>query len=107
LLIKKYDDGKFTSQFLSPHIDKTKIVISHPRGLGLSLDCVPATSIVLFAGGTGLYPFSDLIDLLFKAKLVRENHQMRDELLQRDPVLKSRPFERWNFQVYLAVNDLD
>ena len=69
-MIKKYNDGAFTSYFLNPNTSITEILLSKPRGLGLALDCVTAENIVIFAGGTGLYPFSDLIDLLFKAKLV-------------------------------------
>ena len=71
LLIKKYGDGKLTSLFLSPQSKITSIRLSQPRGLGLGLDCVTSKNIVIFAGGTGLYPYSDLIDLLFKAKMIR------------------------------------
>ncbi len=71
LLIKKYGDGKLTSLFLSPQSKITSIRLSQPRGLGLALDCVTSKNIVIFAGGTGLYPYSDLIDLLFKAKMIR------------------------------------
>lgn len=70
LLIKKYGDGKFTSFFLSPNSKINEIKISQPRGLGLYLDAVTSKNIVIFAGGTGLYPYSDLIDLLFKDRLV-------------------------------------
>ena len=36
LLIKKYDDGKFTQKFLNGIYDKN-VKISKPRGRGLSL----------------------------------------------------------------------
>ena len=49
-------------------------MLSKPRGLGLTLDCVKSDHIIIFAGGTGFYPYTDLIDLLFKAKLVSEQH---------------------------------
>lgn len=107
LLIKKYNDGKFTSLFLSPQSKIDSIKISQPRGLGLALDCVTAKNIVVFAGGTGLYPYSDLIDLLFKAKLVREEHQLSSMILESDPLLKKRPFEGMHFTFYIAVNELD
>lgn len=92
LLVKKYSNGKLTSLFLSPHAKISSIVISQPRGLGLALDCVTSKNVVIFAGGTGLYPYSDLIDLLFKAKLVREGHQLSGMILESDPLLKKKPF---------------
>jgi hypothetical protein len=33
---------------------------------------------VIIAGGTGMYPFSDLIDLLYKDQLIKEKHEMAD-----------------------------
>lgn len=57
-----------------------EVIISQPRGLGLSLDCLTSNKIVLFAGGTGLYPFCDFIDMLFKTKLIEEGHPMSNIL---------------------------
>lgn len=65
LLIKKYDDGHLTSTFLTDSF-KGDIQLSKPRGMGMSLHEMPNGRIVLFAGGTGLHPYCDLIDLLFK-----------------------------------------
>jgi hypothetical protein len=47
-----------------------KIVLSEQRGFGLALNLPHTKNIVIFAGGTGLYPYSDLIDLLYKAKIM-------------------------------------
>ena len=57
-----------------------EVVISQPRGLGLSLDCITSNKIVLFAGGTGLFPFSDFIDMLYKTKLIEEGHPLANIL---------------------------
>ena len=40
--------------------------LSPPKGLGLNFAELKERTIFIIAGGTGLYPFSDLIDLLFK-----------------------------------------
>lgn len=70
------------------------------------MDCVTATNIVIFAGGTGLYPFSDLIDLLFKAKLIEENHELSNVILETDSVLKTKPFKNLKFHIHIAVNEV-
>jgi hypothetical protein len=66
LLIKKYVKGSFTSDFLTTHRYSKSIKISKPRGRGFGLSELPNGGIVLLAGGTGLNPFCDIIDLLFK-----------------------------------------
>lgn len=40
--------------------------LSSERGFGLSLASLDPGRVVIAIGGTGIYPFSDLIDLLFK-----------------------------------------
>ena len=70
LFIKKYSDGLFTSKYIVPDF-KGRLILSGNRGFGLSLGSTVPGDIILFAAGTGLYPFSDLIDLLFKSLLVK------------------------------------
>lgn len=109
MLIKKYDDGKFTSKFLDFSSSNTfgkNILVSEPRGLGLSLDTIDSTKIVLFAGGTGLYPYCDFIDLLYKSMLVSQKHDSAKKLLQGDPILGSNPFNNLSIDIYAAVNEL-
>lgn len=75
LLIKKYDLGQFTPVFLREgfHGD---IKISCPRGRGLGLQdiicCAKPSRIIMFSGGTGIYPFADIIDLAFKELLIQK-----------------------------------
>ena len=73
LLIKKYDKGAFTNEFLIQGYDKD-IKISPPRGRGLSLHEITGGHIILLAGGTGLFPFCDTIDILYKEMLVSQNN---------------------------------
>ena len=63
--MKRYEDGHLTSNFLDQDFKKDAI-ISKPLGRGLALHEKNAGKIYFFAGGTGVYPFSDTIDLLFK-----------------------------------------
>ena len=68
LIIKRYDNGSFTSDLISPSF-KGEIMISYGKGNGLGLHEKPAGKIIVFAGGTGICPFIDLIDVLFKKTL--------------------------------------
>lgn len=54
------------------------------------------------AGGTGIYPFSDLIDLLYKNKKAKENSPFREEILKNNPILYNKPFERFTFRFLLS-----
>jgi hypothetical protein len=44
-----------------------KLQLSPPKGLGLELDVTKPGRIVIVTGGTGLFPFCDFIDLLYKS----------------------------------------
>lgn len=48
----------------------TKLRLSTQRGQGLKLYNIRPGKIVIFISGTGIIPFGDLIDLLFKAILI-------------------------------------
>jgi len=43
-----------------------KILISQSKGEGLQLASTMPGRIIMVVGGTALFPFSDLIDLLYK-----------------------------------------
>jgi NAD(P)H-flavin reductase len=45
---------------------EVSFLIQGPKGRGLCLDTIPAGDVVIIAGGTGLFPFLDLIDEIFK-----------------------------------------
>jgi tRNA A37 N6-isopentenylltransferase MiaA len=54
--------------------------------------------VAIFVGGTGLYPFCDLIDLLFKAEILKTaDNKLKAEILALYPVLKNNPFSKFSF----------
>ena len=65
LLMKKYPKSSFTSRFLDSAF-KGEVTISKPLGRGLSLHEMPPGELIFFAGGTGINPFCDVIDIMFK-----------------------------------------
>lgn len=58
-----------TSKLLQQEFKELRI--SEQRGQGLRVDKVTPGQVVIFLGGTGIIPFGDLIDLLFKAVLMQ------------------------------------
>ena len=78
--------------------------ISQPLGRGLELSETPAGRIIIVAGGTGIFPFSDLIDLIYKERLISLKHELSEVILRNNPILHSRPFEKYSFVVLLAIN---
>lgn len=71
LMMKKYDTGKFTSLLFTAFAD-ARLNVSAPMGRGLCLNRIRRGRVVIIAGGTGFYPFADLIDLLFKFTLLQK-----------------------------------
>lgn len=67
--MKVYPGGTLPNELLEGEINH--LVLSQPKGFGLGLPDIKAGTILIIAGGTGLYPFSDLIDLLYKDLLVQ------------------------------------
>jgi hypothetical protein len=80
LLIKKYDDGYFTSDFLVPGF-KGDLQVSRSKGDGLGLQEKKEGKVYIFAGGTGIYPFIDVIDILFKKGIVAQGHTLKQKIL--------------------------
>jgi NAD(P)H-flavin reductase len=88
MMMKIYSDGKLTSSLKKSNFTDVKIKFSIPRGRGLELDATNPGRIIVVAGGTGLFPFSDLIDLVFKSEIIEKKHMMSQELLAADPLLR-------------------
>ena len=62
----------------------------------------------MLAGGTGLHPFCDLIDLLYKETLVQQNQALSKEIISQNPLVRQRTLtERWKFCIYIAVEYTD
>lgn len=74
-----------------------KILVSQSKGEGLRLTATAPGRIIIIAGGTGLFPFSDLIDLLYKAELIKNNLGLKREILELSPMLAGNPFNEFTF----------
>ena len=98
LLIKKYDDGFFTSEFISPDFKGT-IQVSRSLGAGLALQEKKPGKIILMAGGTGIYPFIDTIDILYKKALVDANHAKKEKILSLNPAVGDPWLNEFTFEV--------
>lgn len=105
MMLKVYNDGKLTSALRKQNFLNIGVKFSCPRGKGLELEDTKPGRIILVAGGTGIFPFSDLIDLLFKTQMIEEKHRMSEELLYADPILQKRPFERFKFVLLIAISE--
>ena len=103
LLIKKYDDGYFTSDLISPQFNGS-VSVTRSKGLGLALQEKKPGKIILMAGGTGIYPFIDTIDILYKKALVDQNHSMKQKILETNPAVVDACLNNFSFLVYASFN---
>ena len=104
-MLKIYNDGKLTSAIRGAGFLNINVKFSAPRGRGLQLDETKPGRIIVLAGGTGLYPFCDIIDLLYKDYMIKKKHKMSNQLLTADPLLKTNPFDRFTFVFLIALNE--
>ena len=51
----------------------------------MKLDSIEPGLLVFVAGGTGLYPYMDLVDLLFKSQVIDKERDKH--LLEQNPIL--------------------
>jgi hypothetical protein len=56
----------------------------------------------MVAGGTGLLPFLDLIDLVYKKVKVLEKSNISATLLKNDPILHEDLIQNREFQLFFA-----
>lgn len=105
ILFKRYPGGKLTDALVKGPVNQ--LLLSCPKGEGLQFKSLRAGRIILVAGGTGIYPFCDLIDLLFKDQLARENPQVMREVRELSPILNGNPFSAFSFHLMAAFNSLD
>ena len=101
LLIKRYDDGAFTSDFLSGNFIGN-VSISKTKGDGMGLNLKAPGLIVVIAGGTGIYPFIDLIDVLFKSVLIKQNPSIKQKVLQLTPAADDPHLNSFKFLFLLG-----
>ena len=67
-MFRVYNKGKFTKGITEHKVNK--VMMSCERGEGLQLTYTQPGHIIMIAGGTGLFTFSDIIDLLYKEQLM-------------------------------------
>jgi len=68
VMFRVYNKGRFTKGITEHKVDK--VIMSCERGEGLQLNTTDPGHIIMIAGGTGLFTFSDIIDLLYKEQLM-------------------------------------
>lgn len=66
--MKRYPNGALTDSLIEKMLNNRKmtLTLSQEKGLGLELGDLTPGKVIIIAGGTGILPFSDIIDLLFK-----------------------------------------
>ena len=62
--------------------------------------------VIIVCGGTGLLPFCDFIDLLFKRLLFLEGRPSGVEFAQKDPLVKEDLIKRRSFKLYCAAESV-
>ena len=79
ILFKQYDNGKFTDSIVKAPV--RSLFLSSPKGEGLRFAQLKPGKVVIVAGGTGIYPFADLIDLLFKDEIMKQEPNLTEAVL--------------------------
>lgn len=64
-----------------------EIYLSCSRGLGLRFAELKPGKVIIMTGGTGVYPFCDLIDLIFKEALMKKKPGIRHKIIESDSIL--------------------
>ena len=105
ILFKTYAGGKFSEGIVKGPVNK--VVISEEKGEGLELAHTKPGKIIFVAGGTGIYPFSDIIDLLYKEGLMLEQPKLRGEIVALSPILESDPFKNFTFEMLAAFQHIE
>ena len=75
LMFRVYPQGKFTKGVTNKPIKK--LMLSQEKGEGLHLTHTQPGRIIMVAGGTGQFAFSDLIDLLYKDQLILDKPECK------------------------------
>jgi hypothetical protein len=104
-MFRVYPGGRFSKGITDSPVKKVRL--SCEKGEGLQLPTTSPGHILIFAGGTGLFTFSDLIDLLYKEQLMEHRPECKKAVLNLSPLLKDKPFERFTFELFLALSHID
>lgn len=84
-----------------------ELFLSCEKGLGLGLREISAGKVLIVAGGTGLLPFSDIIDLIFKDEYAREHTNYKKKFTAISPVLSEPFLEKTTFHLIASFNSIE
>lgn len=76
-------------------------------GAGLKFDTISQSGSVIFVcGGTGILPFCDFIDLLFKRVKILESSNLTAMIANNDPLVVTDFIKQRSFIFYCAVENV-
>lgn len=109
IVFRRYRSGKLTNALTENMLNTKKMTLSLSceKGLGLQLRELPEGRVIIVAGGTGLLPFSDLIDLLFKAEYAQSRPEFRKRFCEVSPLLSAPFLPKNSFRLFAAFESLD
>ena len=81
------------------------MLISSNLGDGLALQEKEPGNILIVAGGTGVYPFLDLIDILYKLLMIKEDPEIERKVARRHPGLRDTRLENFSFDFLVSLKD--
>jgi NAD(P)H-flavin reductase len=103
LVLKKYKKGELTSRLLDDGFDG-ELILSKTLGAGMKYaELKEEGKVIIVCGGTGLLPFCDFIDLLFKRVLLLENNAMAEKCAAHDFVVREDLIKKRSFKLYCAA----
>ena len=102
--MKRYEKGELTPKMLSDKGFDGEIVLSKSMGAGMKYGEIKEEGkVIIVCGGTGLLPFCDFIDLLFKRVLLLEDRPTASDFARKDPLVKEDLIKRRLFKLYCAA----
>ena len=102
-MIKKYNNGALTSRLIVDDFEG-EIVLSKPMGEGMKYhELAHSGKVILVCGGTGLFPFCDFIDILFKRVKILEKTSFEDMIKLQDPLVEKDLIRDRHFILYYAL----
>jgi hypothetical protein len=103
--MKKYENGELTPRLLAENF-KGEIVLSQPMGAGMKFDQIPSKGkVIIVCGGTGILPFCDFIDLLFKRTKFLKSPSLSNSLSKNDPLVAKDFIKEREFVLYCAAEN--
>ena len=107
LVVKRYEKGELTQKCLGDKGYHGEILLSKSMGSGMKYgDIKEEGKVIIVSGGTGLLPFCDFIDLLFKRFLLLEGMPSAAEFAKKDPLVREDLIKKRSFKLYCAAESV-